>query len=103
MYLTNACHNMHNVTRKFLLPFDKYKEYFLNDLHNYFKWSYDLRHYLSETGNDLEIKCLLPPDYIDHCWVPTCDIIEVNLCHLPAQYFTTRVRERLQSVSLRYL
>ena len=30
----DKCHNMLNVTRKFLLPFQKQIEYFCNDLHN---------------------------------------------------------------------
>ena len=30
----DKCHNMLNITRKFLLPFQKQIEYFCNDLHN---------------------------------------------------------------------
>ena len=43
----DICHHVHNATKQFCKPFDKYVERLFNDLHNDMKWSPDLREALS--------------------------------------------------------
>jgi len=52
----DSCHHIHNITKNFCKHFDHELEKLYTDIHNDHKWSADLRSWLQEVCELLEIK-----------------------------------------------
>ena len=80
----DICHHTHNSVKKFLSPFEKYIESLVTDVRTDAQWSTDLRDYLSEICQFLNIRYQMPADRVDHRWLSSYDAAVVDNPLLPA-------------------
>ena len=65
----DVCHHAHNSAGKFVQPFGKVVEKLCTDIHTECKYSTDIRGYLIELCEILEIPYHMPPNYTEHRWL----------------------------------
>ena len=70
----DICHHIHNATKKFCKPFDKFVERLFSDLHNDFKWSPDLKEALREICEMIGLSFTMPDQFIEHRWLSCYDV-----------------------------
>ncbi|KAK6189782.1 hypothetical protein SNE40_001776 [Patella caerulea] len=70
----DSCHHIHNSCKKFCAPFENWLEGLLCDLHNDFKWSSDLRDWLSDLCDILHVKFTMAQRYVSHGWLSVYDV-----------------------------
>ncbi|KAK6171890.1 hypothetical protein SNE40_018313 [Patella caerulea] len=70
----DSCHHIHNACKKFCAPFENWLEGLLCDLHNDFKWSSDLRDWLSDLCDILHVKFTMAQRYVSHRWLSVYDV-----------------------------
>ena len=70
----DSCHHIHNAAKKMCEPFQNWVERMLQDLHNDFKWSPDLREALQEICIMLNIKFTMPERMVPHRWLSMYDV-----------------------------
>ena len=80
----DICHHTHNSVEAFLNPFNSYIEKLLTDLRTGMKWSPDLRSYLAEICEFLNISCRIPADRVENQWLSCYDALVVDEPLLPA-------------------
>ena len=80
----DICHHTHNSVKAFLNPFNSYIEKLLTDLRTDMKWSPDLRSYLAEICEFLNISYRMPADRVEHRWLSCYDALVVDEPLLPA-------------------
>ena len=80
----DVCHHAHNAAGKFVQPFGKVVEKFCTDLHTECKYSTDLRGYLTELCEILEIPYHMPPNYTEHRWLSVLTAADIDKELLPA-------------------
>ncbi|CAL4135756.1 unnamed protein product, partial [Meganyctiphanes norvegica] len=70
----DVCHHCHNGTKRFCAPFENHLENLFYYLYNHFKWSTDLRKYLSDICDILYIKFTMPDRFLKHRWLSVYDV-----------------------------
>lgn len=80
----DTCHHAHNSVKKFISPFKKYIEQLLTDIRTDMLWSTDIRQYLAEICEFLNISYRMPADRVDHRWLSVYDASVVDLPLFPA-------------------
>ena len=70
----DVCHHMHNATKVFCKPFKSHVEQLFHLLFAHFKWSTDLRAYLSTICGALSIKFTMPERFLTHRWLSVYDV-----------------------------
>ena len=80
----DVCHHAHNAAGKFLKPFGRVIEKLCTDLHTECKFSTDIRGYLVELCEILEIPYHMPPSYTEHRWLSVLTSADISLELFPA-------------------
>ena len=80
----DTCHHAHNSVKKFIAPFGRYIEQLLTDIRTDMQWSTDLRQYLAEICEFLNIPYQMPADRVEHRWLSVYDAAIVDLPLFPA-------------------
>lgn len=80
----DSCHHIHNASKKFCKPFEKYIENFFTDIYTDFRWSSDQRESLEEICMILGIKYTSITNMINHRWLSCYDAALNNLRMLDA-------------------
>ena len=70
----DSCHHIHNACKRVCKPFDYHVEGLVRDMFNDFKWSSDLREFLSEICTCLRIKFTSPECYVATRWLSVLDV-----------------------------
>ena len=66
-------HHAHNAVKKFTFPFGKYVEQLFSDIRADKQWILDLRQYLAEIWEILNMPYQTPADRVEHRWLLTYD------------------------------
>ena len=80
----DVCHHAHNAAGKFVQPFGKVVEKLCTDIHTECKFSTDIRGYLTELCEILEIPYHMPPNYTEHRWLSNLTAADIDQELLPA-------------------
>lgn len=70
----DSCHHLHNASKRFCSPFERWVEALLSDLHTDHKWSADMKDGLREICSILGIFFSRPVCYIPHRWLSVLDV-----------------------------
>lgn len=75
----DACHHIHNASKKIDTPFDNWVEQLFLDLYNHFKWSTDLRSWLKEICALMGVTFTVPDRFLSHRWLSCYDVATSTL------------------------
>ena len=75
----NACHHIHDATKKFTKVFHRYLESLYRDIYNSFKWSEDLKVVLEDLCKHLGITYRQPEVYAATRWLSVYEITISNI------------------------
>lgn len=80
----DICHHVHNASKRFCDPFQRWAEGLFSDVYADFKWSADLKDALSEICELLGLKFTMPARFLSHRWLSCYDVSVSTLLMLDA-------------------